>query len=240
VSNVITVIIPARNEEKTIYAVVRAASLQAGEVIVIDDGSVDATAQIAGEAGARVLITVCYNWGMYMLAHTGITLGVGYAVDKSVRSPLLRVDYRFILLGALLPDLIDKPLGRVIFAQELANGRIFAHTLLFMLLVTLVGIVVYRLKGQQGGLCLAFGVLMHFLLDSIWLNPVTLFWPFLSPEFPKSPAEFSVVFFSWLYTTLTTLQYLMAEIAGGCILLFLAARAILQNKVGAFFRYGTL
>jgi len=53
---VLSVIIPARNEEKTIYAVVRAAIRQADEVIVIDDGSVDATSQIAGEAGARVLV----------------------------------------------------------------------------------------------------------------------------------------------------------------------------------------
>ena len=177
---------------------------------------------------------------MYLLAHTGIALGAAYAVDKSVRSPLLKVDYRFILLGALLPDLIDKPLGRVIFAQELGNGRIFAHTLLFLLLVTLVGIVVYRLKGQQWGLCLAFGVLMHFLLDSMCLDPVTLFWPFLSPQFPKSAAEFSVVFYSWLHNMLTTLQSLVAEIAGAGILLFFAARAVLQKKVGAFFLYGTL
>ena len=111
---------------------------------------------------------------MYLLAHTGITLGAAYAVEKTVRSPLLSVDYRFILPGAVLPDLIDKPLGRVIFAREPGNGRIFAHTLLFLLLVTLAGAAVYRLKGQQWGLCLAFGVLMHFILDSLWLSPVTL------------------------------------------------------------------
>jgi len=177
---------------------------------------------------------------MYLLAHTGITLGAAYAVDKSVRSPLLKVDYRFILLGALLPDLIDKPLGRVIFPMELANGRIFAHTLLFLLLVTLVGIAVYRIKGQQWGLCLAFGVLMHFLLDSMWLSPATLFWPLLSLQFPKSPAEFQVVFFSWLRNMLTSAQSYLAELAGIAFFMFLAVKAVVQKKVGAFFRYGTL
>ncbi len=51
----ITVIIPACNEEKRVYEVVQGAGLYAAEVIVIDDGSADATARVAGEAGARTI-----------------------------------------------------------------------------------------------------------------------------------------------------------------------------------------
>jgi len=50
------VVIPARNEEKTIYKIAKAARQHADEVIVVDDGSVDATAQIAREAGAKIVI----------------------------------------------------------------------------------------------------------------------------------------------------------------------------------------
>ncbi len=52
----LTVVIPARNEEKTIYKIAKAARQHADEVIVVDDGSVDATAQIAREAGAKIVI----------------------------------------------------------------------------------------------------------------------------------------------------------------------------------------
>ena len=52
----ITVIIPACNEEKKIYQVVQGAGRHADEVIVVNDGSVDATAQLAREAGARIVM----------------------------------------------------------------------------------------------------------------------------------------------------------------------------------------
>lgn len=54
----ISVVIPALNEEATVAAVVRACTAStAGEVIVVDSDSSDATAQAAAQAGARVL-----NW----------------------------------------------------------------------------------------------------------------------------------------------------------------------------------
>jgi hypothetical protein len=55
--------------------------------------------------------------------------------------PKLRVviDPRHMSTGAPLPDLIDKPVGEVIFASTLANERIIGHTLLFVLLA-LIGI----------------------------------------------------------------------------------------------------
>lgn len=48
-------VIPAFNEEKTIGRVVRRAKKFASRVIVIDDGSVDKTAEIAKKSGAVVL-----------------------------------------------------------------------------------------------------------------------------------------------------------------------------------------
>ena len=51
----IAVVIPARNEEEHIAEVVRGARKHADQVIVVDDGSVDRTAEEASCAGARVL-----------------------------------------------------------------------------------------------------------------------------------------------------------------------------------------
>lgn len=51
-----SVVIPALNEEEPIGAVVRAIPREiASEVIVVDNGSTDATAEVAREAGARVV-----------------------------------------------------------------------------------------------------------------------------------------------------------------------------------------
>ena len=52
----ISVVIPAHNEERMIYDVVKGAREYADEVIVVDDGSVDATAQVAREAGAKIVM----------------------------------------------------------------------------------------------------------------------------------------------------------------------------------------
>ena len=55
VDHAVSVIIPARNEASRIGKVVQGAIHQADEVIVIDDGSSDETADIAKSAGARVI-----------------------------------------------------------------------------------------------------------------------------------------------------------------------------------------
>lgn len=51
----VTVVIPACNEEGTIGQIVRAVIKYGCEVVVVDDGSCDETAEVAREAGARVV-----------------------------------------------------------------------------------------------------------------------------------------------------------------------------------------
>lgn len=52
----ITVILPACNEETSIGSLVLLAKLYADNVIVIDDGSTDRTAEVARKAGAQVIV----------------------------------------------------------------------------------------------------------------------------------------------------------------------------------------
>src|SRR5579871_2858013 len=49
------VVIPCLNEEKSIDRVVRATREFLPRVIVVDDGSTDASARLAGEAGAEIV-----------------------------------------------------------------------------------------------------------------------------------------------------------------------------------------
>ena len=58
----VSVLILAKNEEKFIGACIRSVLDFAGEVVVIDDGSTDATAQISRELGASVLIGGAINF----------------------------------------------------------------------------------------------------------------------------------------------------------------------------------
>ncbi len=55
-SHNITVILPAYNEEVSIGIIVLLARPYADKVIVVDDGSLDRTAEVAANAGADVIV----------------------------------------------------------------------------------------------------------------------------------------------------------------------------------------
>jgi len=84
----LVVIIPALNEEKTIGAVVRQVprdieGIARTSVIVIDDGSTDATAQLAREAGATV-IRHRSNRGVGASFRTGVSAALDAGADVLV------------------------------------------------------------------------------------------------------------------------------------------------------------
>ena len=68
----ITAVIPAYNEEKTIAQVVEGAKKHVSEVLVINDGSVDRTVEVAMKAGARV-ISIPRNSGKGHALSIGLT-----------------------------------------------------------------------------------------------------------------------------------------------------------------------
>ena len=89
------------------------------------------------------------------------------------------IDIRFLLIGAILPDIIDKPLGLF----NIGSGRSISHTLLFLLIFTLLGLILYAARKWKRILVLAAGILAHLILDSMWQNTHTLFWPIYGREF---------------------------------------------------------
>ncbi len=94
---------------------------------------------------------------MLVLAHAGITLGtvtLQAGVVKYRHEPKRSriswfaslskyIDIRILIIGSLLPDIIDKLVGQYFFQETFSYGRIYAHTLLFLVIITAVGFYLY-------------------------------------------------------------------------------------------------
>ena len=80
----VLVLIPAYNEAAHIAGVVERALQTGYPVLVIDDGSEDATAPLAAEAGARVLTHPC-NLGLTAVLQTGYTFALGQGYEAVVQ-----------------------------------------------------------------------------------------------------------------------------------------------------------
>jgi len=96
-----------------------------------------------------------------------------------------RMDLRFLMLGAVLADLVDTPIG-LVFWESFRNVRLLGHSLLF----AAVAMVIVLLSTRRGRprkrwMPLAVGVLVHLVLDAMWRQPETLWWPFLGWEFTE-------------------------------------------------------
>ena len=96
-----------------------------------------------------------------------------------------RIDYRFVALGALLPDIIDKPLTWLLFPDAFNDDHIFGHALLLPLSLLLLGLFFAR-RGDARPFLVGAGALTHLLVDPVVLYRQTLFWPLLGLEFPDA------------------------------------------------------
>lgn len=155
--------------------------------------------------------------------HLGLTVALIF-VTLGVR----RIDYRVVLIGAVLPDLIDKPIGQIFFHEQFQTGRLYGHTLLFVT-VLLLGIQL-TLRGERARrwFILPIAALIHLALDGMWSEPVTLFWPLFSTSFPVDPE--SGYLWEALLRPFTDLQVAVMELVGLALLAFMARAVGLQDK----------
>ena len=126
---------------------------------------------------------------MLLFGHIGVTLGV--FIGLGILDPQLKniIDPKYLVIGALLPDLIDKPLGMVIFSSILASGRIIGHTLLLSISILLIGLYLYDKRRDIRIISLALGSFFHLMEDQIWEEPRTLLWPLFGWSFPKDSID---------------------------------------------------
>lgn len=98
-----------------------------------------------------------------------------------------RIDYRFILLGAVAPDLIDGLLGLLLF--EGPSGRWIAHSILAVVMVAVAVLLLTRGQTRLSWFGLAVGWLTHLVCDGMWQAPRTFLWPAFGMGFSTRPAE---------------------------------------------------
>jgi len=149
-----------------------------------------------------------------------------------------RVDIRVLLIGSLLPDIIDKPIGQVFFRETLSNGRIFSHTLLFLMLIAIAGIYFYRRNGRTWLLVLSFGTFMHLILDQMWRTPRTLLWPLFGFAFERADIT-NWIFNKW-HALFTNPAVYVPELVGILILISFVCVLLTMKKMYVFMRYGQI
>ena len=169
---------------------------------------------------------------MFFFGHIGITLGIFYSLSRIFSKNNFWTAVPYIIAGSLLPDIIDKPLGRIIFAETIGSGRIYSHTLLFVTLLGLAGYYLYRQR-QPNLLIIAAASFCHLLEDSMWNSPVVLFWPLLGWKFPRDTIsgnfiEYLMLILSRSYTVAFT-EVLISEMIGLLIIILLTGKYI-QSK----------
>ena len=186
---------------------------------------------------------------MFVFGHIGITLGIAFIISRLVLPRIKiwngvrpKINYSFIALGAILPDLIDKPIGRILLGESVANGRLFGHTLLFVLMLVMIGFF-FKLKNHRNEIfCLSFAAFMHLCEDRMWEIPATLLYPLYGFGFPKGAVigenwyDYFLLVFNGSYTP--SLSYVfVSEIMGVVILcglsvltLFLFAKNFFASK----------
>ena len=94
----------------------------------------------------------------------GMALVLAWAI---FRDPAL--DYRLLVVGALLPDLVDAPFG----------GARVAHTLVASVAVLAVAMLATRghRDARRRLLALPIGMFLHLLVDGMWARTETFWWP---------------------------------------------------------------
>jgi membrane-bound metal-dependent hydrolase YbcI (DUF457 family) len=149
----------------------------------------------------------------------GVALGLVWVV---FRDPAF--DYRMLVVGALVPDLLDAPFG----------GARLAHTLLGSVVV--LAAVMLGTRGRRhlrrSLLALPIGMFAHLVADGMWARTTTFWWPFLGRSLTgRLPA----LDHGWVVL-------LFEELVGGVLVVWCWRRFRLSDPTvrAAFFRTGHL
>lgn len=92
-------------------------------------------------------------------------LGITHGLFAIAFSSILMLDIPYVLIGSLLPD-VDFILG--------VEHRGLTHSLLF---IALISIITYYRAGKREGISMMLGIASHFILDSITVAGIRLFYP---------------------------------------------------------------
>lgn len=127
---------------------------------------------------------------MYFFFHLVAGIVIGLLIGD------ILCDRRWVIpcaIGAVLPDLIDKPLGYLVF-PTIGDGRFFFHNFFLFVILLAAGLIIWKYRQNPVVLALSIGVLSHQVLDSMWAEPKNWLYPALGnlPVHAQSPQEFLV------------------------------------------------
>ena len=147
-------------------------------------------------------------------------------------------DYRLVAVGAMLPDVVDKPLGIYLLRRQLRSGRIYGHTLLLSLSLVVAGSLLtgrwrHRLRS------LGLGVGTHLLADDVMSSPRTLFWPLGGLRFPQ---DRHLEGWGWKMVRryYSDPQTAISEALSALVVLAVGGRLLRRRRLGSFLRNGRL
>jgi hypothetical protein len=122
--------------------------------------------------------TGLYRIAMYLFFHLLTGTILGFLIGDLLK------DRRWVIpcaFGAILPDLVDKPLGMVILSQSIGDGRIYGHTLLAVFTLGILGILFLKIWKTPVIAGIAAGILSHQVLDLMWEEPKNWLYPAYGP-----------------------------------------------------------
>ncbi|MFC2035727.1 metal-dependent hydrolase [Chloroflexota bacterium] len=152
-----------------------------------------------------------------------------------IKDRITSIDYRLVLLGSLLPDIIDKPVWFFVGNNTSLSGRDYAHTLLFNLPLLISGLVLIGYR-KSWLLILSLASFMHLILDQMWDSPETLLWPLLG----SLPEKETVGWLSNIFQGLLYPEVYIPEIIGLAIILLFIYRLLKRGGVTSFIRKGAI
>jgi hypothetical protein len=79
-------------------------------------------------------------------------------------------DYRLLMLGSVLPDLVDGPLG----GARIGHAVVTSVALLVAVMLATIG----RRRVRRHLLALPIGMFLHLVLDGVFTTTAVFWWPF--------------------------------------------------------------
>jgi hypothetical protein len=89
------------------------------------------------------------------------------------------IDYRLVMLGAVLPDLVDAPFG----GARVAHGVLASVALLVVVMLATIG----HRAARRRWLALPIGTFLHLVLDGAWSTTTVFWWPLAGTSFEDAP-----------------------------------------------------
>lgn len=102
-----------------------------------------------------------------------------------------KVDVRFLLVGAILPDLVDMTIGTWLAGDRFGRSELWFHSLLLPAIFMLAVVIATRRgRRRRAWMALGIGWMFHLLLDGMWTDQHVFLWPLFGLELAPGDVPF--------------------------------------------------